>query len=87
VCYYHAFHAATLVLMRIYHIMPMPVRILAEGEEVSSLYPANEPSSRNGVSGSSNSRTLSRAELAFPIRPTKEKAPRLVSLLVMPCAL
>lgn len=42
---------------------PIPVIMLADGEELSSLYPANEPSSRNGVSGSSNNLTLLRASL------------------------
>lgn len=36
---------------------------LADGDEVSSLYPANEPNSRKGVSGSNNNRTLSRATI------------------------
>src|SRR5438477_12236759 len=47
-----------------YHITPIPVMRLAEGDEVSSLYPANEPNSKNGVSGSNNKATRSRASIS-----------------------
>ena len=44
-----------------YHTTPIPVIILAAGDEVSSLNPAKDPNSRKGVSGSRRRCTLSRA--------------------------
>ena len=65
-CYYHTFYPAGRLIVSkkmglTYHTTPIPVMRLAAGDEVSSLYPAKGPSSRNGVSGSMRRWTLSRA--------------------------
>lgn len=76
------------LIEREYNITPMPVIRLAEGDEDSSLNPAKDPSSRNGVSGSRRRRTLSRA-IINPVEKiaTEQQSSLLMSLFIVFCPL